>query len=207
MIAVVIPTIRGREALYERTVAAYRATADVSIITARDRPTIGQAWNNGAEAALGVPGVEYLHLSADDVEPQPGWAEAATRTADRGGYPSPRILNIDGSLHSCGTMGGGMLLPECGDGTVCGSSPFPFMRLDEWAGVGPSIPAHYYADDFLAWSARQQGLEPVVVRDFCLVHLEGTQGRSRMVQRSADDRQMFLDAVGERSLQPVEVGS
>lgn len=203
MIAVVVPTIRGREALYERTVAAYRATADVAIITVRDRPTIGQAWNDGAEAAIGT-GAEYLHLSADDVEPQPGWAEAAAQAAQADRWPSPRILNPDGTLHSCGTMGGGMLLPECGNTTPCGSSPFPFMQMSEWAGVGPSIPAHYYADDFLAWSARQQGLQVQVVRDFCLVHLEGTPGRSRMVQRSAADRQMFLDAVGERSLQPVE---
>ena len=203
MIAVVIPTIRGREALYERTVAAYRATADVAIITVRDRPTIGQAWNDGAEAALGT-GAEYLHLSADDVEPQPGWAEAAIDAADAGVWPSPRILNVDGSLHSCGTMGGGMLLPECGDFTVCGASPFPFMRMEVWAGVGPSIEAHYYADDFLAWSARQQGLEPVVVRDYCLVHHEGTAGRARMVQRSAANRAMFLQAVADRSLSPVE---
>lgn len=203
MIAVVVPTLRGREALYEQTVAAYRETADVAIITVRDRPTIGQAWDDGARAALGT-GAEYLHLSADDVLPQPGWAEAAMRTADQGGYPSPRILNPDGSLHSCGTMGGGMLLPECGDGTFCGTSPFPFMRLDAWAGIGPCPPIGYYADDYLSWAARQQGLEVCVARDYLLVHLEGTVGRDRSVRRSAADRAAFLQAVAERSLNPVE---
>lgn len=194
MIAVVIPTIPGREELYERTVAAYKATAEVTIITVRNRPTIGQAWNDGAEVAL-TTDADYLHLSADDVEPQPGWSEACIGLADTGIYPSPRILNIDGTLHSCGTMGGGMLLPECDSGMPCASSPFPFMRMGAWNEIGPCPPIHYYADDYLGWRARMCGLDVQVSREFCLLHLEGMTGRAPLVKRAMQDRATFLGSV------------
>lgn len=207
MIAVVIPTIAGREALLERTVRAYRENTDdeLAVIVIRDRPTIGRAWNDGAQAAVDQTDAHYLHLSADDVEPHPGWDRAAMDAVDRGVYPSPRILNLDGSLHSCGTMGAGMHLPECADGTPCASSPFPFMRTDDWVAVGPSIDAQYYSDDYLGWSARRVGMEVEVVRGFALTHLEGTVGRARGVQRAMRDRAAFLAAVGVESPAPAEV--
>lgn len=205
MIAVVIPTIRGREALLERTLTAYRdCGSEVTTIIVRDRPTIGQAWGDGADAALNVEGVRFIHMGADDVEMHPGALEAAARWTLDGVYPSPRIENVDGSLHSCGTMGGGMLLPECGDGTVCGTSPFPFMRAEMWAAIRPCPQIGYYADDWLAWAVREQGLEVRVARGYSLTHLEGTVGRARSVARSAADRQAFLEAVADRALQPVE---
>lgn len=196
-IAVVIPTIPGREALLDQTVQAYRDNTDrqVEIIVVRDRPTIGQAWDDGATAALDT-GADYLHLSADDVTPHPGWDTAAVTAAERGHWPSPRILNADGTLHSCGTMGGGMLLPDCADGTPCGTSPFPFMRLADWRHVAPCLPIGYYSDDYLAFRARLAGLEPVVARGYALTHHEGTVGRQRSVARSAQDRAAFLAAVG-----------
>lgn len=206
MIAVVIPTLDGREELYEQTVAAYRATADVRIITVRNRPTIGQAWQDGAQAAYEAQAGDYLHLSADDVIPHEGWsAEVVAETTAFGIYPSPRILNADGSLHSCGTMGGGMLLPECADGTPCGTSPFPFMRIDMWEHIGPCLPIGYYADDYLAWRARDAGLRVEVVRSYCLTHLEGTVGRARSVSRAMQDRAAYLAAIAIDSPAPVEV--
>lgn len=207
MLAVVIPTIAGREDLLERTVAAYRANSAerLSLIVVRDRPTIGAAWNDGAVTALATEGVRWLHLSADDVEPHPGWDAACIAAANHGGYPSPRILNPDGSLHSCGSMGGGMLLPECADGTPCGTSPFPFLPARYWHRVGPALDAHYYADDHLSWRARVQGFTPVVCRGYTLTHLEGTTGRPAMVQRAMADRERFLAAVGVESPAPAEV--
>lgn len=206
MIAVVIPTIAGREQLLERTLAAYRDNTEspVKVIVVRDRPTIGEAWNDGAEAALQA-GVRWLHLSADDVEPHPGWDAACIAAATHGGWPSPRILNPDGSLHSCGSMGGGMLLPECADGTPCATSPFPFLAARYWHRVGPALDAQYYSDDHLSWRARLAGFTPVVSRGFTLTHLEGTVGRARGVQRAMRDRAAFLAAVGVESPAPREV--
>lgn len=197
-IAVVVPTIRGREHLYERTLAAYRATTidshTLTFYTARDYPTIGQAWNAGADQALRADEHDYLHLTADDVEPQPGWLEAAIEAADQNFYPSPRIIRPDGSVEACGSMGGGMLLQDCGDWTPCVTSPFPFMRMEAWR-PSACLPIGYYADDWLSHLARQAGLRPVVRTPYCLVHLEGTVGRTPVVARAGADRQAFLDAV------------
>lgn len=208
MIAVVIPTIPGREQLLDQTLAGYRDNTETPLATivVRNRPTIGEAWNDGVQAALAVK-PDFLHLSADDVVPHPGWDLACMRAASDGVYPSPRIVNSDGSLHSCGTMGGGMLLPECATGTPCGTSPFPFMATADWMDVGPCIPAHYYADDYLAWSARRARLEPRVVREFTLTHLEGVAGRHAMVQRAMADRERFLAAVAVESPARVEVAA
>lgn len=196
LIAVVIPTIPGREALLERTVRGYRENTarPVEIVAVRGRPTIGQAWDDGATTAL-TTAARYLHLSADDVIPHPGWDDAAITAAERGHFPSPRIFNPDGTLHSCGSMGGGMLMPDCADGTPCGTSPFPFMRLADWAHIGPCLHIGYYADDYLSWRSRLAGLEPVVCRGFALTHLEGTVGRQRTVARSAADRDAYLTRI------------
>lgn len=203
-IAVVIPTIAGREPLLERTVAAYRenSTHTIEIIVVRDRPTIGQAWDDGAAAAVAT-GARYFQLSADDVLPSVGWDTSAITVVERGFYPSPRIVNEDGSLHSCGSMGGGMLMPDCADGTPCGTSPFPFMRTDDWQHIGPCLHIGYYADDYLSFRARLAGLEPVVARGYELTHLEGTVGRQRTVARAAHDRDAYLERIAVDS-PPVE---
>jgi len=195
-VSVVIPTIQGRGILFDKTRAAYEATkpdsVEYEVIVVRDCTTIGEAWRLGAAAATG----DWVHLSADDVLPHEGWFQAALDSACRMEYPSPRLENKDGSLHSCGTMGGGMLLPECPDGTRCNGSPFPFFRADyltELLGGFPSI--HYYADDLLAQRASAIGLSATVCRDYCFTHLEGTHGRAQVAARAMADQKTFLDCV------------
>lgn len=193
MISVVIPTITGREHLFEQTVAAYRETADVEVITVKNRTTCGEAWTAGAKLATG----DFLHLSADDLIPHEGWAEAAIEAVASDWYPSPRLVRPDGSIESDGSMGGGMLLPEHKCVVACVSSPFPFMATTEWQEIGPCPPIHYYADDYLATMARAFGLSPMAVPAYCFTHLEGTHGRDRVVARSAQDRQTFLDLIAK----------
>lgn len=193
-VSVVIPTIDGRESLFEQTVAAYRQlqSVELEIIAPRGFSSIGEAWVKGAAKATG----QFIHLSADDVIPHAGWFSAALRAANALKYPSPRLLNVDGSLHSCGTMGGGMLLPECADGTRCNSSPFPFFRAEHTeALIGSLPPIHYYADDLLAARACSLGLVPTVCRDYCFTHLEGIVGRAEVAARAMADRQTFLNTV------------
>lgn len=193
LVSVVIPTIQGREALYEQTVNAYRNTTppgyELEVITPRDHPTIGEAWTAGAKVATG----EYLHLSADDVTPHDGWLVACVEAVAAGCYPAPKLTRPDGSVEACGSLGGGMLLGECLDWTPCVTSAFPFMPRPDEPLLVPAI--HYYADDYLAHRARVLGLKPVVRTGFHLTHHEGTVGRPAMVARSAQDRQTFLDIV------------
>lgn len=195
-ISVVIPTIDGREDLFDRTLAAYKQHKDLELIAPRNFSSIGEAWAAGAERATG----DFIHLSADDVIPSDGAIGAGVRLASSGKYPSPRLLNADGSLHSCGTMGGGMLLPECATDTPCNASPFPFFRAQyKDALLKDFPPIHYYADDLLAHRARVAGLSTVVSREYEFTHLEGTVGRDAVARRAMADRQIFLEAVCESS--------
>lgn len=194
MISVVIPTIDGREALCERTLAGFRATAgdhDLQIILAKNRPTIGKAWNDGADAADG----DYLMLAADDIIPHPGWADAAIEAVEWGYYPAPRIDTADGGVLATGSMGGGWLVTDAGDYAPVASSQFPFMDRDAWEDIGPALEIHYFADDHLAARARAASYVVCYREGYRLTHLEGTVGRAEMQQRAMTDRLTFEQAL------------
>lgn len=196
MISVVVPCVDGREPLLEQTRQAYAQHStghELEWIVVKNRPDAGTAWNEGAALATG----DYLHLTCDDMAPHPGWADVATLAADDGVFPSPRLLNLDGSLHSCGTLGGGLTLPECRDGFPALASPLPFVRREWWT-PDACLAVHYYADDWLGFLARASGLRVEVRRGYLFTHLEGTVGRQRMVDRAMTDRQTFLDAAVAR---------
>lgn len=196
LLSVVLPTIDGRQELLDQTAMALRvASPGVELVVVRNRRTIGEAWNAGGNAARG----DYILFGADDVLVDRDGIDAALASVNRGEVPSPLIVRADGSAHHAGTMGGGMLL-DAPTGTVCGSSPFPILRRSDWRHhVGPVPAIHYYADDYLSWAARQYaGLQPTVVREYRLVHLEGTVGRARQVARAQDDRATFLASIATR---------
>lgn len=189
-VSVVIPTLASRAELLARTMRSLRETVpagELELITVRDRPCIGRAWNDGAARATG----EYLALWADDVEAQPGWLEAATDAADAGNWPAPHLVKTDGSVLACGSMGGGWLLTEAADWAPVVSSQFPFMRREHWDEIGPCLEIHYFSDDYLAARARALGLGVVYRRGYALRHLEGLPGRAQMVARSQADREAF----------------
>ncbi|MBX5461637.1 MAG: glycosyltransferase [Steroidobacteraceae bacterium] len=196
VVSVVLPTVRGREDLLDQTRAAFERTTaaagvDLELVIVRDRPTCGEAWNDGAQAATG----DWLLLGADDLVPHDGWT-AVLDDVDRGVWPAPWIVRVDGSTECCGTLGSGLLLDDrARDGLPVNNSPVPLMRRDTWPRVGPTIPAHCYSDDFLAWRARAAGLEVEVRRAFKFTHLDGQIGHARLVARSGADRQLFAEAV------------
>lgn len=198
-LSIILPTITGREELLDATTAAYGETVGVEaeIVVVRERSTCGEAWNAGADEAEG----DYVLLGADDLVPFPGAVEAAISAADDGIYPSPWITRPDGSTEARGSMGGGMLLgAETPEGTPCNSSPIPFFPRAAWTGekyprLGPSLPIHYFADDYLAWRARRSGFRIEVVGAYRFTHLEGTVGRTAVQVRAAEDRDRFLRAV------------
>lgn len=192
---IVIPTIPGREVLLSRTIDGYRADApDVRFLIVRDRPTIGEAWTDGAVRALEL-GASTIHLAADDIVPHHGAVLAGTLAAEAGTLPSPRILHVGGSLLQCGSLGHGLLLPECATGTPAGSSQFPVLPADVMESILPLPPIHYYADDYVAAAARDRGMDVRVVRDYLFTHLEGSAGRARLIARSAADRETYMQAV------------
>lgn len=196
-VGVVIPTIDGRDDLLAQTMESYRAQdgAQVTFAVVRGAPTIGEGWAQGIIALSGSD-VDYVALSADDVLHNTPTALAnAVACAVFGYVASPRIVNVDGSLHSCGTFGGGMLLPDVTDGMPCVASPFPVIGIRDAEAIAPRIPPiHYYADDAVAHLLRLRRRRVIVCRRYELTHLEGVRGRDAMVRRAMADRQTFLES-------------
>jgi len=193
-VTIVVPTIEGREEMCALTVAAFRATvaADLlQIVLVKDRQTIGEAWNDGAEASDG----KYMMLAADDVLPRPGWLEVCIEAVEGGYYPSPHIVKDDGGTLATGSMGGGWLLTEAADWAPVVSSQFPFMLRDAWPDIGECLPIHYFADDYLASRARAAGWMVAYREGYGLMHLEGTIGREQLKARAMTDRLEFEESL------------
>jgi hypothetical protein len=171
VISVVIPTITGREHWLERCVNAYTRTlggARHELIVVKDRKACGIAWNEGIGQATGY----YIHLTADDIEPEPGWWEAAVASVDRGELPSARILNTDGTLQSCGTDH-----LEHEDGEEAFVARIPFATREQFNEIGPMMNEQYMGDYWFSHRGRECGYRSVVRRDYCFFHHFAQEGR------------------------------
>lgn len=193
-IAVVIPTITGREDHYERCVRAYQNTTagevDIQLITVLDQPTCADGWNIGA----GLARAPYLHFAADDLEPHPGWWVPAIEAVDEGLMPAPRIVNADGTLDYCGEHG-----VELPDWRMVQMSVIPFFTAEQWNRIGPCLPIHYFSDNYLSWRAAKAGHPTVVRRGYAFTHHWAQVGRGAGMsvdERMRHDGQVFSDATG-----------
>lgn len=169
MISVIVPTIKGREHWLERCERAYCSTTeDFEFIVLRDYATCGLAWNVGIEQAQG----EYIHLSADDLEPHEGWSDYGILAVDAGIIPCPRILNPDGTLQSCGTFA-----EEAEDGTSSVVARVPFLTREMAEAMWPIMDNHYMGDHWITWKGNQLGWPTLVVRSMVFTHHFAMEGR------------------------------
>ena len=190
-VTVVVPTLTGREAICKRTVAAYKDQG-AEVLIVKGASSCGEGWAYGFERAKG----DVILLGLDDMIPDEGTVEAGEKAAREGIYPSPRIVLKDGSLESCGTLGGGGChLSECPTGTLAYMSSAPIATREAWEKIGPPIPIHYYVDDYLGYMARRAGLDCQVVREYAFTHYEEEHGRARVVARAMQDRDIFVTAI------------
>jgi hypothetical protein len=170
-ITVVVPTVSGREADLMRCLEAYRSRSiyDVELMTYLNLPTCADGWNLGAGQATG----DYLHFSADDLEPHEGWDVAAVEACESHALPAPRIVNAaTGNLDSCGSS------PiELPDWTHVTYSVIPFMPTNLWERIGPVPSIHYYSDNYVSWMAERAGWPTVVRRGFAFTHHWAQPGR------------------------------
>jgi hypothetical protein len=202
-VAVVVPTIEGREELLNGCLDAYGETCpsfvDLNLIVVRDKPTCGIAWQEGAEIAV-AEGCDYLHFSADDLEPLGGWVEAALWMADQGrAIPAPRLVGRSGVLQSCGDPARAI---EMSNGTEVQFSAVPFLRREWWTDyVDPMLPTHYYTDNWVSFKARLLGGVPsVVARDYSFIHHFAEPGRGAGMSyeaRMANDHAAYVKAARE----------
>lgn len=172
MISICVPTIDGREESLERCLESYCSTTeDFEFIVARNFPTCNQGWNHAIPQTTG----EYIHLTADDIEAQPGWWQAAVEWVEKGYLPAPRILHGDGTLQSCGD---GDWETKTGTPTELTRVPFFSRAQMDTLGIYPIKPdGMYFGDSYVSHRGRLQGVQTVVVREMCFKHHFAPQGR------------------------------
>ena len=198
MISVIVPTVQGRERFLAECLASYAAhTTDYEIHVIADRETCGQAWLDGADKAEG----DYIHFSADDLQPLQGWWQAAIRVCDLGLLPAPRILNGDGTLQTCGGNDQWNNPHENPNGTLVDYSRIPFLTRQQWDDTRPYVEdflrdAHYWTDNAVSWGAAQAGYRTAVNRGYAFIHHLAQEGRGAGMSepdRMVHDHGLFQD--------------
>jgi len=143
VVAVIVPTIDGREAHYDRCARSYIGCSYGSYtlrwIAERNRPTCGWGWQHGADRL--PDDAEFVHFTCDDIEALPGWAEAGIGALQRGVLPAPNIHNgHTGKPESFPYWG-----TEWPEGTFAGLCALPFLTRELWdKHVAPMMTAHYF---------------------------------------------------------------
>lgn len=219
VIDIVIPTIRGREHYVERCVELYHQNSsyDVNVWVWHDAPTVGSAWIDGvrwydqqyAGDTLKFPKVSrdsrYLHLSCDDLEPQPRWDEFAVEVADSHMQPCPLQLRADGTPFQWGRS-----QVEVGSWTPTNATTLPFMPWSLWDMItqfdtynvftSTLRQLHYYSDDWISWCAQRFGWKDVFHSGYAFVHhlaLEGRGAGMSDVARMEHDAPIYESGIQE----------
>lgn len=191
IISIVIPTIDGREDYFKKCVESYEKNTinKFEIVVIRNKPTVGIAWNEGADKSNGY----YIHLTNDDIEAKYAWDVPAIEAAEANKLPHPSVYTFDGRLDD--RYGGAP-----GDWSEVDMSTIHFMKKETWEKVGPSLDVHYYTDDWLSWKGWQLGFPTVVRKDYAFIHHYAQVGRGAGMHendRMNHDRQYFLNAQNE----------
>ena len=196
LISVVLPTIKGREARFEQTREAYLRDSGypvpIELIIERDHPTVGCAWQAGAERAVG----DYIHLGNDDCEPRPGWWQPAIEACDQGMIPSPMVVNAATGMPEAMPLWG-LIAP---DWTQVSCAIIPFVSRAQWEAVRPLFLGHYYADNFLTIRAKWAGWPCVLRHGYAFTHHWAMEGRGAGMgtqeAREVYDERLFYRAMG-----------
>lgn len=178
MISVICPTIEGREEIYAKCKAAYEERTDdeISFITIFGEPTCGIAWQKGAEVASG----QYLHFTADDLEPLEGWDIDARLAADDGILPAPVIYKADtGTVEPLGVMPDGFF------------TRIPFCSAEQWRAIGPMIPLHYYTDNWFSWRGSRAGYLTMEVITYRFKHHWAQRGRKHSLNDDSREYERY----------------
>lgn len=164
-LAVVIPTISGREELLVACVASVLRTSPARVYVVEGSPSCGEGWQWGGDSAV-RDGHDHLMLAADDIELKEGWWQACVAKLERRELPSAVVLNPDGTLQSCGGYWDG----EYPDGALTHGTILPFLNLELWQACQPVAPFPHYCDVWISERAVAIGYQPVVCDGFRFVH-------------------------------------
>lgn len=199
-VAVVIPTIDGREPDLARCAQAYTRTSplggELALYVEHDHPSCGAAWLAGAEKAQ-ADGFDYIHFTADDLEPHPDWLPVAVETVDKGHIPAPLVFHPTGELESAGLLGFGQYTDSYADWQLIDGTTVPFLTAEMWEAIvmAPSFAqtmgrTHYCTDLMVSVAGRRSGWETVIRTGMRFTHHTAPAGRN--YGRSPDDTREFL---------------
>jgi hypothetical protein len=193
-VAVVVPTIDGRERWLERIRAAYWRTAPYAhVYVEKGHRSCGEAWLAGTKKAE-QDGFDYLHFGSDDLEPQEGWLKPAIEAVDAGFIPAPLVFHADGTLDSAGLAGFGQYRGPCEDWQLVEGTTVPFMTREMWERIG-MIPVHYCSDLYVSTVGRKHGWETAIRTGMRFTHHVAPEGRD--YGRVNADTQEYLRLVAE----------
>jgi hypothetical protein len=202
-ILAIVPTITGREHWLKRCLAAYRDNSRhaVNVWVVKDESTCGAAWNLGwMQMGGGLPH-DYLHLSADDLEPQPGWDVAAIEAVETGALPCPLQTHSDGNPFQWGRSQ--VPVPDWKQTTA---TTLPFLPWSLAEQILPGLDCHYYVDDWVSWRAQRLGWGDVYREGYRFIHHLAVEGRGAGMG-SADARMRHDLKIYEEAKQALEAGS
>ena len=182
LLSIVLPTIAGREDELAQSMEAYKRTtpAPIEWIIERDHPTCAAAWNSGASKAT----CEFLHMGADDIQPEPGWWDAARPVLDAGDIPLGWIREPNGAQF-------GRDFPRV---VIC--------RREWWVDVPPEL--HYWSDNWFGDAMTATGHKQVVAEGFDFFHRRSMVGRGAGMSehdRMEHDFKLYSQLPGVRELQ------
>lgn len=173
---IVIPTITARQEYLAECLKAYIETLgpigepyEYGFCVVLDKPTCGEGWNAGARQARKF-GYKYVHMTADDLIPHPGWLDVAVETVEHEGnfLPGALVFDPDYSLPSHGNQ----VLPEW---YPTGGASVPFLKTEDWIDI-PDI--HYWSDNAFDHAQREKNGKTFVTRSrYAFTHHTAQAGR------------------------------
>jgi glycosyltransferase involved in cell wall biosynthesis len=166
-LAVVIPTISGRETWLAQTLAAYEQTLDqpYELVVVENESSWPRACNIGYERT----NADIVLFGADDLEPLPGWwqtAKAALCARDE--LPAARVMRPDG------------VFDNAADGlnkALVWFTRVPIMRRDQYERIGPWPEITYFADIWVSEKAVRLGIRTRILYDYAFLHHWSHVGR------------------------------
>jgi hypothetical protein len=207
-LAIIIPTIEGREESLERCIASYERHTDgieFGFRVYRNSPSSGEGWLSGLAEFVSVHGQpDYVHLTNDDIEcANSEWWVSAVEVTQTNRIPAPVVYNSDGSLQSAGGQLGanGDLITELReDGAPVGFTTVPFMSWEQWEQIG-MLPIHYSSDVWVSERGKQLGMETVLCHEYELIHHMHQVGRGAgmsQADRAGQDKILMRQALDSR---------
>jgi hypothetical protein len=195
-ISVIVPTVKGREDWLDRCVAGYEENGgDVQVLVVRGERSCGEAWIRGAKRATG----DYLHFTADDLVPLPGWWEPAVEACDAGELPGANVLTVEtaagwdpeSTMHAMAYLQNGRPVQNV---------LVPFLSRAQFDRGDWLLPIHYGSDDWVTFLADQLGIDTTFVAGYAFGH--GAAPEGRLFDSRTRDIPILLDRMSEFGAPP-----